>query len=102
MLQRSSDGIPLFLHAHFPKINVPKKHLKLPPAARRNWDVLTGTIEAFPPGLNATHYKDRANSYEVLNAVAGYDVEVAAIQLRRYLRCQAAWVACCMRPAAYV
>lgn len=102
MLQRSPDGIPMFLHAHLPKINVPTKHLKLPPKVSRNWDVLTGTISALPPGLNATRFKDRANSYEVLNAVAGYDVEIAAIQLRRYLRCQPVWVACCMRPAAYV
>jgi len=97
MLQRSPDGIPMFLHAHMPKIDVPKQHVELPPAARRQWDVLTGEITAFPPQLNVALLRGKGHSYEVLNAVAGYDVEVEALQLRRYLRCQPAWVACCLR-----
>jgi alpha 1,2-mannosyltransferase len=96
MLQRSPDGIPMFLHAHMPKIDVPKQHIKLPPASRRQWDELTGEITALPAHLNLTSLQGKTHSYEVLNAVARYDVEVESLQLRRYLRCQPAWVACCM------
>jgi hypothetical protein len=95
MLQKSPDGVPLFLHAHYPKLDVPRRRAKLPPAAPRNYKRFTGPAVPLPAGVNRSNVD--LNSYEVLNAIAGVDVEVEVRQLRNYLRCQPAWVACCMR-----
>jgi alpha 1,2-mannosyltransferase len=93
MLQRSPDGVPLFLHAHLPKFNVPQKHVELPPAIPRRWKAFTGADAVLPAGTNASMFD--LHSYEVLNAIAGVDVEVELLQLRNYLRCRPEWVACC-------
>ena len=95
MLQRSPDGVPLFLHAHLPKIDVPKKHVELPPAVPRRWKAFTGADAVLPGGLNASRFD--LHSYEVLDAIAGVAVEVELLQLRNYLRCRPEWVACCMQ-----
>jgi alpha 1,2-mannosyltransferase len=95
MLQRSPDGMPLFLHVHLPKIDVPRKHIKRPPAVPRRWKAFTGADAVLPAGLNASG--SDLHSYEVLNAIAGVDVEVEVLQLRNYLRCQPEWAACCMQ-----
>jgi alpha 1,2-mannosyltransferase len=100
MLQSSPDGAPLFLHGHMPKITVPKHQLQLPPplgSGRRSWVILANHhVKALPPGLDTAQFKGNLDSYEMLNAVAGCDIEVEVLQLRRYLRCQPAWVECCL------
>jgi alpha 1,2-mannosyltransferase len=92
MLQHAPDGSALFLHAHLPKLDIPKEDPKLPPAVPRQWAALSHQVPLLPPGYNKT----QGYNWHLLNAVAGFDVEVTALQLRRYLRCQPAWVACCM------
>jgi alpha 1,2-mannosyltransferase len=99
MVQSSPDSMPLFLHNHWTKLDVPKHDLQLPPplgSGHRTWQVLTGDVKVFPLGVNASLFEGKSNSYEALNAVAGCDIEVEVLQLRRYLRCQPAWVECCL------
>jgi alpha 1,2-mannosyltransferase len=95
MLQRSPDGVPLFLHVHWTKLEVPRRRVELPPAVPRNWKVFTGADAVLPAELNASGFD--LHSYDVLNAIAGVDLEVESLQLQNYLRCQPAWVACCMQ-----
>jgi alpha 1,2-mannosyltransferase len=92
MLQHAPDGSALFLHAHLPKLEIPKEDLEVPPAAPRQWSALSGAVKLSPPGYDRV----QGDNWHLLNAVAGFDVEVTALQLRRHLRCRPAWVACCM------
>jgi hypothetical protein len=95
MLQQDPDGSALFLH--LPKLDVPKQDLLLPPAAPRRWAVLSKEVRSLPPNYDRVEgFTEHLLNCHLLNAVAGFDVEVTARQLRRYLRCQPAWVTCCM------
>lgn len=88
MLQRGPEGGALFVHAHMPKVN-----LKVEGGfEQRRWVNLTGEVTVLPP----TAEKEYAVDYRVLNAVASYDVERAVHKLRQQLRCDGAWVDCCL------
>jgi hypothetical protein len=90
MLQLIPDGAAQFLHVHHPK-------LKLEIEAgfqKRSWQVLTSRVEVLPLGLS----KHDAESYKVINAVAGVDVEAELHLLRQQMRCSPAWAQYVLSP----
>jgi alpha 1,2-mannosyltransferase len=84
MLQRGPDGSALFVHAHMPKVDLRvEDHFE-----KRNWNVLTGKISVIPSGTQRSAWGD----YRLLNAAAGYDMELELHHLRQMLRCKRIWV----------
>lgn len=88
MLQRGPEGGALFVHAHMPKVNLRVEG----GFDQRRWVNLTGEVTVLPPKAK----KEFAVDYRLLNAVAGYDVERVVHKLRQQLRCDSAWVECCL------
>eukprot|EP00877_Chromochloris_zofingiensis_P011779 jgi/Chrzof1/6855/Cz02g01020.t1 len=75
MLQTDPDGQPLFLHTHFPKVNLiqPETSSTTP----RRWKQLQGRPEA---------------ADELIQRVTGYNLEQEVIKLTRHMRCDQHWV----------
>lgn len=93
MLQRGPNGLPLFLHAHNPKVSVPWALPAEPPAQPRQWQLVRpAELSVLPPGVP----REAANTHRLLDAVAGFDVEAGVERLRAYMLCRPAWVRCCL------
>ena len=91
MLQRAPDGAAQFLHAHHPKLGLDVDS----GMRKRRWRVLTESLQVLPLGVSEAD----ANTYKVLNAVAGLDVEAELHLLQQRMRCSPEWAHYVLQPS---